>query len=305
MNNTALSQSDNFKDLSSIGYPINPEYIGYDHKLKTNYIIDVNTSNISFLQTAKDLSNLGVKNNKFFLKLYDPHLIGVNPYSPALTKEQIQRIIYETIRNPWYYLREISRIPEQGSAQGPGSGTPFQLHRGNLAAVYCFLNNINFYLVIPRQCGKTQSVIAILNWTYMFGTTNSNFSFVNKAQKDSNENLERFKAQKELLPLYLQQKYLIIDGELKANQGINNITEIKNPMNGNRIVCKASAKTEEGAENIGRGNTAPIQFFDEVEFTAHIGLIMKASGPALTLNKRHILVIVYENLSNCWELLFI
>ena len=157
-------------------------------------------------------------------------------------------------------------------------------------------------MVIPRQCGKTQSMLAILNWTYMFGTTNSEFSFVNKAQKDSNDNLARFKAQKELLPLYLQQKYTIVDGQLKANQGTNNITEIKNPINGNRVVCKASAKTEEGAENIGRGNTAPIQFFDEVEFTSHIGLIMKASGPALTY-KRHISVMIYANSLNCWKLL--
>ena len=304
MNNLAVKQDiqpARVNNLGDVGYPINPEYIGYDHKLKTYYIIDVNTKNLSFIQTAKDLQNLGVKNNKFFLKIFDPKLIGVDPYSPALTREQIQRIIVEVMRNPWYYLREIARIPEQGSAQGPGSGTPFQLHRGNLAAIYCFLNNINLYLVIPRQCGKTQSMLCILNWTYMFGTTNSEFSFVNKSQKDADENLARFKAQKDLLPLYLQQKYVFIDGELKQNKGIDNTRTIQNPLNKNRVVTKPSARTMESAENVGRGNTSPIQLFDEVEFTSYIGVIMKASGPALTY-ERHISVMVYANSLNCWKI---
>ena len=136
--------------------------IGYDNKLGLKFIYDITTTNLSFIQTAKDLSQLGIKNNKFFLRLYDPRLVGVDPFSPVLTQEQMQRIILECIRNPWYYLREISRIPEQGSAQGPGSGSKFQLHRANLAATYCFLHNINYYEVIPRQCGKSQSTVSII-----------------------------------------------------------------------------------------------------------------------------------------------
>lgn len=282
-------KSGQYNNLGDIGFPINSELIGYDHKLKINFIYDTTTTNISFIQTAKDLSLLGVKNNKFFLKLYDPKLMGVNPYDPLISKENINRVIIESVRNPWYYLRELARIPEQGSAQGPGSGSKFQLHRGNLAAIYCFLLNINLYFVIPRQCGKTQSMISILTWTYLFGTTNSEMSFLNKSQKDANLNLQRLKDQKALLPLYMQQNYQVIDGELKLSKGTDNVQTIQNAINGNRIVTKPSARTADSAENIGRGNTSPIQFFDEVEFSQYISRIISSSGPAYVQAARNAL----------------
>ena len=95
-------------------YRITKDMIGYDYQMKLPFIYDVYTKNLSFIQTSKDLANLGVKNNKFFLKLYDKELLGVNPYSPSITQEQIKRIIIECVRNPWYYLRELARIPASG-----------------------------------------------------------------------------------------------------------------------------------------------------------------------------------------------
>lgn len=116
--------------------------------LRRNYIIDTKTTNISFKQTAADLHRLGVKNNLFMLRLYDKTLQGVDPFSPLLTQDMVMRIINECIINPWYYLREIARIPEQG-----GTSIPFQLHRGNLAVVFLFINGIDNYITIPRQKG--------------------------------------------------------------------------------------------------------------------------------------------------------
>ena len=45
-------------------------------------------------------------------------------------------------------------------------------------------------------------------------------------------------------------------------------------------IPKPKAATLAKAENIGRGNTSPIQYFDEVEFTSYVGIISKAAGPA-------------------------
>ena len=53
-------------------------------------------------------------------------------------------------------------------------------------------------------------------------------------------------------------------GELKQTTGINNVRTMVNPLNGNRVDSKPSATTEEKADGIGRGNSAPIQFYDEV-----------------------------------------
>lgn len=247
------------------------------------YYIDTTTNNISFLQTASDLHNLGIKNNMFFLRIYDRDLVGVNPYDPGLSKSQIEAILGECFINPYYYLREIARIPEQGGSVGIGAGSPFILHRGNLAAAFCFTHCIDFYLLLPRQCFKTHSVIAILLWSYLFGITNAQFNFMNKGQKDADSNLAKFKGQKAVLPIWMQQKFNFIDsvdGEKKIVKGTDNIRTIKNPVTGNWIESKPSARTEEAADGIGRGNTAPIQWSDESEFTQYIGTIIMAAGPA-------------------------
>ena len=265
----------------AMGYDMSKFY-GIDSR-GIPFFYHISTSNLSFIQTARDLKSLGINNNAFFLSLYNPDLADVDPFSPNLTKEQVQAIINECIINPWYFIRECVRIPEQGGGTGPGAGSKFRLHRGNLAACWCFFRNIDLYLVIPRQCFKTHSMLACLNWAYIFGTSNSVFNFSNKSQKDSDDNLRKMKEQKDVLPIYMQHRYGIeIDesGDFKQVKGLDNVRTMTNPVNGNRIDSKPSATTEEKADGIGRGNSAPIQFYDEVEFTKYIGTIIMAAGPA-------------------------
>ena len=253
----------------------------------TKFYYDTYTSNISFLQTASDLQQLGIKNNKFFLKLYNRDLLGVDPYSNGLSKNMIAAILMECKMNPYYFLREISRIPEVGGIMGPGGGSPFILHRGNLAATFCFVNSIDFWLTISRQCFKTHSIIADLLWAYIFGTTQSQFNFMNKRQPDADANLKKFKQHKQLLPIWMQQKYNFTedsrsatDGGGKIIKGVDNVRTIENPVTGNIIESKPSATSMEAADGIGRGNTAPFQWSDETEFTKFMGVIIQASGPA-------------------------
>ena len=239
------------------------------------YIIDVDTPNLSFIQTSVDLKRLGIKNCMFFLKLYDPSLRGVDPYDPDLPEEMIFRIVQECIINPWYFLREVARIPDQGNP----AGIPYQLNRANLASTWCFINGIDHYQVIPRQIGKTQSTIAIVDWSFLFGTTNSEFMFLNMSAEKSIENLQRLKDQRELLPKYLQMKFTI-DDEGKEVRGTDNVKTLFNVNTNNRIVTKPQARSIEAAEKIGRGATQPIQYYDEFEFINFVKTIMEASGPA-------------------------
>jgi len=212
------------------------------------FIYDINTKNISFVQTAVDLKKLGIKNNMFFLKLYDRSLVGVDPHSPNLTEDQVIRIVNECVINPWYFLRECARIPDQGNP----AGVPYLLNRANLASAWCFFNGIDNYEVIPRQIGKTQSTIAHIDWAYLFGTTNSEIMFLNMQQEKAIENLERLKAQRDILPKYLQFK-IVFDDDGKLVEGIDNVRTLKNASNGNKIVTKSSARSVESAEKIGRG----------------------------------------------------
>ena len=253
----------------------------------TPFYYDTYTSNLSFLQTAADLQKIGIKNNKFFLKLYNRDLLGVDPYSNGLSKNMIAAILMECMMNPYYFLREVSRIPEVGGIIGPGGGSPFILHRGNLAATFCFVNSIDFWLTISRQCFKTHSIIADLLWAYLFGTTFSQFNFMNKRQPDSDANLKKFKQHKLLLPIWMQQKYNFVEDSKSATdsggkiiKGVDNVRTIENPVTGNIIESKPSATSMEAADGIGRGNTAPFQWSDETEFTKFMGTIIQASGPA-------------------------
>ena len=247
-----------------------------------NVFYDTETNNLSFLQVASDLKKLGIKNNMFFLRLYDKGLQGIDPHGPitAMSNELCQRIMAECIRNPWYYLREVCRIPDQGNS----NGIPYKLNRANLAATWCFVNNIDHYLTIPRQIGKTQSILANLTWAYLFGTTNSSFAFFATSQELASENLERLKAQRELLPSYLQLRQdCVVDQVLgtKDNE-IDNIRKIYNPLTKNTIVTKPKASSKEAAVKLGRGNTLPITYMDEAEFINFIDEIMMASGPAFS-----------------------
>lgn len=239
------------------------------------FIYDINTTNISFVQTAVDLKKLGIKNNMFFLKLYDTSLQGVDPHSPFLTNDQIIRIINECIINPWYYLREVARIPDQGNPQG----VPYLLNRANLASTWCFLNGIDNYLVIPRQIGKTESTIANITWAFLFGSTNAEMMFLNITADRAYANLAKVKDQRALLPPYLQFK-IAFDEDGKEIKATDNTKSLKNASNGNSIVTKPSARSLESAERIGRGSSQVVQYYDEFEFISYIKTIMAASGPA-------------------------
>ena len=211
----------------------------------------------------------------FFLKLYDPSLRGIDPHSPTLSDDQIIRIINECIINPWYFLRECVRVPVQGNT----NGVPYLLNRANLAATWCFINGIDNYQVIPRQIGKTESTIAILDWAFLLGTTNSEFMFLNLNEDRSIANLTKLKDQRDLLPPYLQFK-IAFDDNMKEIKGRDNVKTLKNASNGNSIVTKPSARGIESAERIGRGSSQVIQYYDEFEFIAYIKTIMEAAGPA-------------------------
>ena len=244
-------------------------------KKRRDFVYHLNTRNISFLQTSKDLADLGIKNNMFFLILYDPSLMNVDPHDPNLTHEQKFAVLNECMRNPWYYLRECCRIGDDGDS----TGKPYILNRGNLASTFCFLNHIDHYLVLPRQKGKTQSTVAIINWTFLFGTSSTEMMFINKQQADANNNLRRLKAQRDLLPPYMRMKELVMpDG--KIDKGKDNVQSLYNPVNENMIVTKPRATSTEAAEGIGRGATQTVQYYDETEFTPFIKTIVEAAGPA-------------------------
>ena len=241
-------------------------------------LYDLGTSNKSFLQLAMDLKKLGVKNWYFMLEIKDPSVVKIDPFATdkntgksSLSKDQITRVINEITVNPWYYLREVSLIPDIG-----GIGVHYLANRGNIAQAYCILHGYDSWLCLPRQKGKTQSALAIMTWAYNFGTTNSDFIFTNKTGDDSKTNLRRMKTQIDLLPEYLRFAS-IIEEDGTRTKSKDNATIISNPITKNTVITKNKATSYDTALSLARGLTSPIIHYDEPEFTNYIKVITENS----------------------------
>lgn len=248
-------------------------------------ILHWTTRNKSFIEVHRQLKMLGIENNAFFLVLLNPALEFVDPYDPEITPEEAMMVVEECYKNFFYYLREVVRIPEQGS-----DVVMFRLDRGTLAAAWCFYNNINYYLMKPRQTGKSVANCAFLSWAFKFGTTNSQFMFSANNDKNVKEILRKMKHYLYLLPSYMAKM-----GSTKINRTTgkldrrtDNVKTYAEPRNGNIAFCARRGNTEVVAEEIGRGDSHGYEFYDEAEFTPYLDIIVEVSGPAFNTASENI-----------------
>ena len=86
--------------------------------------------------------------------------------------------------NYWYFIREVVRLP------GAKGNNPYKLSRANLALNFCMALNLNVFLEIPRQQGKTVSAAIRYLYIYLFGTTNAKMAFLHKNAEGSKDNLQ-------------------------------------------------------------------------------------------------------------------
>ena len=240
----------------------------------------MSTTNKSFLNMHYLLKSLGIKNNKFMLALLDPDLAGISPFDPNLNFMMKQKVLREVCSNYWYYLREVVRI----EAPGVPGGVPYELHRGNLAMNFCMMYNLDIFMELPRQQGKTIAADVRYLWVYNFGTSYSEITFLNKKLQDSKLNLARLKSIRDLLPPYLRmdQNFTQDGKRLKAP---STIEYIKNPNNNNEIKVAASAKSEILAMSLLRGRTLPLLWADEWAFIQYNDVIYTNTIPAINTAK--------------------
>lgn len=252
-----------------------------NNKIVYNHVVYVHdtTTNQSFMDMYHYLKAKGIQNNKFFLAIYDPDLIGIDPRDPNLSYQMKQKVLRECIVNFWYFIREVVRIPEEGgSVEG---GTRYKLHRGNLALNYLFIQNHNIFLELPRQHGKTVSACVWYLWLFNFGTANSKMIFINKKHDDAKNNLKTLKNIRESLPVYLQMDAPVgIDG--KKIKVPNTTETIQHPINRNVIKTLASARNKSHADGAGRGMTVGLQYFDEFGFIPYNKIMYMAAYPAFS-----------------------
>ncbi len=174
----------------------------WDLEENVSAIVHTQTTNQSFLDLSVLLRTMGVANHTYFLALHDPSLIGVDPFSPDLSQEQIVAIVQECKINPWYFFREIAR----GPAASGSEPIRFRMNRANLALIWLFFNHITTMLIQARQTGKSFSTDILMTALMSVGVMNTKFNLLTKDDGLRVANVTRLKDIYQELPYYLQLK---------------------------------------------------------------------------------------------------
>lgn len=128
-------------------------------------MIHLTTSNRSFIEMSEELKGLGIRNHEFMLELKDPSLADIDVFSLKAGDPIMPKIYAECRSNPWYFLRECIKIL---TVVG-GHSVRFELNRATTAMIYNYINGISTSVNTPRQTYITNSAVAIIIWSFLFG----------------------------------------------------------------------------------------------------------------------------------------
>ena len=216
-------------------------------------IIDTETNNPHFLRMVRVLEKMGVKNRYFFLHLTQPELKGIDPHNLTDPSNELKmRILYETKINPWYFLREVVRVPSAG-----GDPIRYILNRANLAMNWLFFNSCDFFQVQPRQTGKTMGIACLNGWAIDFGYRNTTIGLFAKDTDLVHENVSQIKAITEGLP-----KWMI----KKSPDDTDNKEGLSYAALNNTYKTFVARPDSISATKMGRGERLAIIHFDEFAF---------------------------------------
>lgn len=220
----------------------------------------ISTKNKSFLKMHVILKKMGIKNNSFFLALHDKDLESIDPHKLKDPSTELgTRINMEITRNPWYFVREIVRVP--ASSIDP---IPFQLNRANLFLLWSFYNSVSIFLIEPRQTGKTITMATIINHLMYFLYKKTNIFLYAKDNGLIYDNVDRVKSIRDELPKFLIKRQPTKDTENKK--------ELYYAKRETKLQTKAAQNSISSAFNAGRGQTFLPLLIDEGPFCANIDI---------------------------------
>lgn len=220
-------------------------------------VVHGNTTNTSWLRHADLLNKMGVKNYASILALMDSRLIGIDPFDPDLDMIHKERILVECFENPWYYFREIARVPPTAS------GNPFKLRaeRGNIALFFLTLNSIDTGFTQIRQTGKSLNCFELIDYLLLIKCVNTKIAFMTKDNGLRGDSVSQLKQIRKHLPAFIANYH-----KEEADNGIE-IT-VKNMNNSLKTMVPGANHAE--AIKRGRGFTVPISIIDEPAYCDNI-----------------------------------
>lgn len=239
-----------------------------DWQLYPTAFPNLQTTNQTFVRLASVYRQMGVKNHAFILALVNPSLVGIDPFDPHLTMEEMAAIAVECQVNPWFFFREVARAPALAGVET----VMVEANRGNIALWWSFFNHIMITLIQIRQTGKSFSTDELMNYLMNIVCQNTQINLLTKDDKLRAANVQRLKDIMETLPKYLQQR---------TKDDTNNTEEISIDRLGNRYLTHVPQSSPKRAYNMGRGLTSPIFHIDEAPFQPNIAISLPAALAAL------------------------
>ena len=222
------------------------------------------TKNESFLKLAGTYYAMGIKNYAFMLALHDQSLKGIDPFSPLLTELEMLKIAIECKINPWFYFREIAKVP----ARAGDDSVPLLGNRGNIAMYWCFFNHVMTYLIQIRQTGKSISTDVLDGYLLNVRCRGTTINLLTKDDTLRSENIQRLKDVIDELPFYLKQR---------SKKDLDNTELINISSLSNWYKAHLPQKSKKFALNTGRGMSSPVFRVDEGPFQANIEISLPAA----------------------------
>ena len=232
-----------------------------------NAIVHTSTKNRTWVRQALMYrDHFKIKNYKWCLALMNPALEFVDTYSPDLTNAQKLDIIHECSINPWYFYREVLRIPAKIGLKH----SMFRVDRGTLATLWLYHNHIDTTNIQLRQTGKTIKLEAVPIWLLTVGTFGTNILYGTIDSTKQADCVRSIKEKLSLLPPYI---YNPIKGK-----DFDNRSQVSNVRRKNYIEFAIGQKDKRVAEQAGRGYSLANKFWDEVAETINCHLAISAAS---------------------------
>ena len=230
-------------------------------------IVHTSTKNQSFIDLANVFKKMGLKNYYFHLALHDPDLEFVDPFADNLSPQTIVKIANEIAVNPWYFFREIAQTPDSTS----DNRMFFRANRANISLFWCFFNHCQYFLIQPRQTGKSYSTDIIMMYLLCFRKSLKLLLYTKDSQLRM-LNVIRLRTLIATLPAYLNPL------TRKDSNNSEGITVLNNNNYYNTIIAQES---EDAAYKKGRGNTVEVRQCDEVAFCKLNYITIPSMGSAM------------------------
>ena len=239
----------------------------WDKKENRGAIVHTSTKNQSFIDLANVFKKMGLKNYYFHLVLHDPDLEFVDPFADNLSPQMIVKIANEIAVNPWYFFREIAQTPDSTS----DNRMFFRANRANISLFWCFFNHCQYFLIQPRQTGKSYSTDIIMMYLLCFRKSLKLLLYTKDSQLRM-LNVIRLRTLIATLPAYLNPL------TRKDSNNSEGITVLNNNNYYNTIIAQES---EDAAYKKGRGNTVEVRQCDEVAFCKLNYITIPSMGSAM------------------------